>query len=93
MLDVRKREAADGARPHYAAQIPIHQREVRAFHRNIGTGPHRDSDFGLSDRWSIVDAVTGQPRGYSPTIVANKSRPDKYGAAAASVASVGSSGV
>ncbi len=45
--------------PHDAVEIALHQREPRAFDRDVGAGPHGDPDVGLRQRGSIVHAVAG----------------------------------
>ena len=40
-----------------AAEVALHQRDVRALHRDVGAGAHRDADVGLRQRRRVVDPV------------------------------------
>ena len=40
-------------------KIAFDERHVRALHRDVGAGSHRDADVGLRERRRVVDAVAG----------------------------------
>jgi hypothetical protein len=50
--------ARDSAMPlRHAAQIALNERDVGGFHRDVGSGSHRDSHVGLRQCGRVVDAV------------------------------------
>jgi hypothetical protein len=49
--------ASDSCRARDAAQVVLHERHVRAAHRDIGSRSHRDADVRARKRRHVVDPV------------------------------------
>ena len=58
--DIPHRRAAEAPRARDAAQIPLHEGDPRALHRDVRAGAHRDAHVGLRERGRVVDAVAGE---------------------------------